>query len=680
MMKKFTKKAIWFSLAALLSMPAAAVEYSPNFKETDIKEFINVVGKDLHKTVIINPNVRGKINVRSYEVLNEDQYYQFFLNVLEVYGYSIVEMDNGILKVVRNKDAKTAAIPVVGDKNPGQGDEMVTRVVQVKNVSVRELAPLLRQFSDQAGSGHVVNYDPSNVIMMTGSAATVNRLVEIIHRVDRAGDQEVHIVKLEHASSAEMVRILSSIYKDKGGKSTQPAFLIPKIVADERTNSIIVSGEPQARDKAIGLIQRLDSELESNGNTKVFYIKYAKAEDLVKVLKGVSESIKAEEKQGQQKARRTSNRDVSIEAHPESNALVITAEPDMMRSLQAVISQLDIRRAQVLVEAIIVEVFDGAGINLSVQLMHESGGIMQFANGSSVPITGVAAGALAARGQKGTTTTTVVDGNTVTTTTPDELGDFSALGQALSGVNGFMVGGVSGGWGAVLQAVSTDTNSNILSTPYITTLDNQEASFIVGQEVPTITGTTTGANNSNPFQTVDRKEIGIKLKVTPQINEGNSVKLNIEQEVSSLSGATSVDITINKRELKTTIMADDGGIVVLGGLIDNDIQESVSRVPLLGDIPIIGHLFKSTSTTSRKRNLLVFIRPTIIRDDAVMQSISRSKYNYIRGQQEILADDGIELMPFEETPVFPQWDEDLALPPTFDDYLNNQKTKDDNDE
>ncbi len=680
MIKQLLKKASWFSLAALIAVPAASVEYSPNFKGTDINEFINVVGKNLKKTIIVDPNVRGKVNVRSYELLNEKQYYQFFLNVLEVNNYAVVEMENGILKVVRNKDAKTAAIPVVGEKNPGVGDEMVTRVVQVKNVSVRELAPLLRQFSNQAGGGHVVNYDPSNVIMMTGPAATVNRLVDIVQRVDRAGDQEVEIVELKHASSGEMVRIIEKIYKGGTAKQTQPTFLIPKIVADERTNAVIVSGEPQARSRAIALINRLDSELQSNGNTKVFYIRYAKAEDLVKVLKGVSETIAAEEAQGKkpnQRRNSSSNRDISIEAHPDSNALVITAEPDMMRSLQAVIQQLDIRRAQVLVEAIIVEVFDGTGINLGVQLMHREGGIMQFNNGQSVPITSIAGAALAARGQQGTTTQTVVDGNIQTTTTPDELGDYTALAQVLGNVNGAMFGTVSGDWAAVIQAVSTDTNSNVLSTPYITTLDNQEASFIVGQEVPTITGTTTGNNNSNPFQTVDRKEIGIKLKVTPQINEGDSVQLNIEQEVSSLSGATSVDITINKRELKTTIMADDGGIVVLGGLIDEDVQESVSRVPLLGSIPVLGRLFSSTSTTSRKRNLLVFIRPTIIRDGAVMSDISRRKYKFIRDQQGEFVEDGIDLLPFEDAPQLPEWRSDLELPPTFEEYLDAKREEDD---
>ncbi|MEC7282685.1 MAG: type II secretion system protein GspD, partial [Pseudomonadota bacterium] len=225
-------------------------------------------------------------------------------------------------------------------------------------------------------------------------------------------------------------------------------------------------------------------------------------------------------------------------------------------------------------------------------------------------------------------------------------------------------------------------NSNILATPHLTTMDNEEAFFIVGQEVPIITGTTTGSNNSNPFQTVDRQEVGIKLKVTPQINEGDAVQLLIEQEVSSVSGATSVDISINKREIKTTVIVDDGGTIVLGGLIDEDVQESVSKVPLLGDIPVLGHLFKTTSTSKRKRNLMVFLKPTIVRDGATMNTISHRKYNYIRALQLKRQQEGVSLMPYEETPTIPQWDDALALPPSFEEYLSEkekQKQEEGND-
>ncbi len=662
--------------AAVLCVSATAAEYMPNFKDTDINEFINIVGKNLERTIIVDPNVRGKISVRSYDMLNEDQYYQFFLNVLQVYDFAVVEMPSGILKVVRSKDAKTSNIPVVEDK-ASDGDEFITRVVPVYNVPVRELAPILRQLNDQAGGGNVVSHDPSNVMMLTGRAAVVNRLVEIIERVDRAGDEEVEIVKLRYASASEMVRIIDSINKSQG-KANTGAKSEPRVVADDRTNSVIVSGDVKARQRLINLIERMDQELESNGNTRVIFLNYAKAEDLVKVLQGVSASIQAEEQSGQQSRRGNSNREISIDAHEDSNAVVITAEPDMMRSLEDVIRQLDVRRAQVQVEAIIVEIFEGDGTTLGVQWVSEEGGGTQFNNGV-VPVGALGVALRQAEDREVQRTNVTANGEVVRSTETIE-GNLTPLANLLGGANGLIAGVIENGWGAVVQAVSTDTNSNILATPHLTTMDNEEAFFIVGQEVPIITGTTTGDNNSNPFQTVDRQEVGIKLKVTPQINEGDAVQMLIEQEVSSVSGATSVDISINKREIKTTVIVDDGGTIVLGGLIDEDVQESVSKVPLLGDIPILGHLFKTTSTSKRKRNLMVFLKPTIVRDGATMNSISHRKYNYIRALQLKRQQEGVSLMPFSDGPSMPDWDDELALPPTFEEYLTEKENLDEVEE
>lgn len=647
------------------SVSISAAEYSPNFKNTEITEFINIVGKNLKKTIIVDPNVRGKISVRSYDLLTEEQYYQFFLNVLQVYDYAVVEMPSGILKVVRSKDAKTSNIPVV-EGTPFDGDEMITRVVPVYNVPVRELAPILRQLNDQAGGGNVVSHDPSNVMMLTGRSAVVNRLVEIIERVDQAGDEEVEIVKLKYASASEMVRIIDNINKN-AAKQAGTGKSEPRVVADDRTNSVIVSGDNKSRQRLIKLITKMDQELESNGNTRVIFLNYAKAEELVKVLQGVSASIQAEGQGAATTRSSSNNREVSIDSHEDSNALVITAEPDMMRSLEEVIRQLDIRRAQVTVEAIIVEVFEGDGTTLGVQWASEKGGGQQFTNGT-VGIGQLGVALRQAEDREVERTTVTANGEVVTSTETIE-GDLTPLASLLGGLNGFLVGVVKDGWGAVLQAVSTDTNSNVLSTPHLTTMDNEEAFFIVGQEVPIITGSSTGSNNANPFQTVERKEVGIKLKVTPQINEGDAVQMLIEQEVSSVSGATSVDIAINKREIKTTVIVDDGGTIVLGGLIDEDVQESVSKVPLLGDIPVLGHLFKTTTTSKRKRNLMVFIRPTIVRDGVTMNTISHRKYNFIRAEQLKRQSEGISLMPYSDTPSLPEWDDALALPPTFEEYL-----------
>jgi general secretion pathway protein D len=576
-------------------------------------------------------------------------------------------MPSGILKVVRSKDAKASNIPVV-EGTRFDGDEMITRVMPVYNVPVRELAPILRQLNDQAGGGNVVSHDPSNVMMLTGRAAVVNRLVEIIERVDRAGDEDVEVVKLKYASASEMARIIESI-NNSAGKQAAGGKATPRIVADDRTNSVIISGDVKARQRLINLIERMDQELESSGNTRVIFLNYANAEDLVQVLQGVSASIQAEGQPATQQGRRTSgsNRDISIDAHEDTNSLVITAEPDVLRSLETVIRQLDVRRAQVQVEAIIVEIFEGDGVTLGVQWVSESGGGTQFTNGV-VPVGALGVSLRQAEDREVRGNTITANGESVDTVNTVE-GNLAPLAQLLGGANGLIAGVIENGWGAVVQAVSNDTNSNILATPHLTTMDNEEAFFIVGQEVPIITGTTTGANNSNPFQTVDRQEVGIKLKVTPQINEGDAIQLTIEQEVSSVSGATSVDISINKREIKTTVIVDDGGTIVLGGLIDEDVQESVSKVPLLGDIPILGHLFKTTSTSKRKRNLMVFLRPTIIRDGITMNEISHRKYNYIRAQQLDRQSQGIPLMPYSKGPDLPPWDDALKLPPSFEQYI-----------
>nr|WP_216599397.1 type II secretion system secretin GspD [Vibrio hepatarius] len=654
---------------SLLTSPSlvTANEFSASFKGTDIQEFINIVGRNLEKTIIVDPSVRGKVDVRSYDMLTEEQYYSFFLNVLEVYGYAVVEMGNGVIKVVKSKDAKTSAIPVVGDGKV-QGDAVVTRVVAVKNVSVRELSPLLRQLNDNAGAGNVVHYDPANIILITGRAAVVNRLADIIKRVDQAGDKSIEVVDLANASAAEMVRIVEALSKTDA--KTTPEFLQPKLVADERTNAILISGDPQVRQRLRKLIKQLDVEMASKGNNRVVYLKYAKAEDLVDVLKGVSDNLQAEKTQGGNVA--TAKRgEVMIAAHPETNALVLTAPPDIMIALQDVIGQLDIRRAQVLIEALIVEMAEGDGINLGVQWGSlETGAVIQYSN-TGAPIGQVMVGLEEAEDTETSKAVYDSDGNFLRNETTTERGDFSTLASALSGVNGAALSLVMGDWTALLSAVATDSNSNILSSPSITVMDNGEASFIVGEEVPVITGSTAGSNNDNPFQTVDRKEVGIKLKVVPQINEGNSVQLDIEQEVSNVLGANgAVDVRFAKRQLNTSVMVEDGQMIVLGGLIDERALESESKVPLLGDIPVLGHLFKSTSTQVEKKNLMVFIKPTIIRDGVTADGITQRKYNFIRAEQLYKADQGLKLMDNEHIPVLPRFGDDIRHPAEIQAFLD----------
>lgn len=661
-MKRWMNKRAWLLLGSLLCGTVSASEFSASFKGTDIQEFINIVGRNLEKTIIVDPAVRGQVNVRSYDLLNDEQYYQFFLNVLEVYGFAVVEMDNGVLKVIRDKDAKISAIPVVDGKDKVKGDEVVTRVIAVRNVSVRELSPLLRQLNDNAGAGNVVHYDPANIIMITGRAAVVNRLAEIIERVDRAGDKEIDVVELNNASAAEMVRIVEALNKTADAKAT-PGFLQPKLVADDRTNAVLLSGDPKVRARLKRLIRQLDKEMASSGNNRVVYLKYANAEDMVDVLKGVSDNIQAEKKGNSAKASSSSKDTVMISAHADTNALVLTAPPDVMRALENVIAQLDIRRAQVLIEAMIVEIAEGDGANLGVQWGSLQSGVVQFSN-SGVPISQYAIGLKEAEDIKGTTTISGAGDNQVTTVNPDKKGDYTTLGKALGGVNGAMLGIVLGDWTMLVNAVATDSNSNILSSPSITVMDNGEASFIVGEEVPVVTGSASSSNNDNPFQTIERKEVGIKLNVTPQINEGDSVQLKIEQEVSSVLGANgAVDVRFAKRQLNTSVLVQDGQMLALGGLINDETRESESKIPLLGDIPVLGYLFRSTNTSTKKTNLMVFIKPTIIRDGVTADGITQRKYNYIRAEQLYNADKGLKLLPDAKIPVLPKYGEDISLPP-----------------
>lgn len=660
----------------LISFSSAlfSADYSASFKNTDIQEFINTVSHNLNKTIIVDPSVHGNVNVRSYDLLNDEQYYQFFLSVLDVYGFAVVSMPSGVLKVVKATNAKTSAIPVADDVAPGSGDEVVTRVVPVRNVSVRDLAPLLRQLNDNAGVGNVVHYEPSNVLLLTGRAAVVNRLVEIVHRVDKVGDENVDIIKLQFASASEMVRLITALTKND--KNTVSSVLTPKLVADERTNAVVISGDPQNRQRLVTLIRQLDREQQTQGNTRVFYLKYAKAKNLVDVLSGASKTIQ-NEKSGSSTGASTSNttstgntssgtgsssafngKDLSIVADEQTNALVITAQPDVMQELERIIAKLDIRRAQVLVEAIIVEVQDGDALNLGVQWANTNGVGTQF-TATGLPTSTVANAALEYQN----------DGTFSSTTT-----------SALSSFNGIAAGFYSGDWAGLVTALSSNTKSNILATPSIVTLDNKEAAFNVGQEVPVISGSQSSTAGS-VFNTVERKTVGTKLKVTPQINEGDSVQMEIEQEVSSVASSTSSDSsssaslgsTFNTRTVKNAVLVKSGETVVLGGLLNNTTAESVYKVPLLGDIPVLGYLFRYSGTTKSKQNLMVFIHPTILRDPVTYTGISSSKYNLFRAEQLVQEADTDRLALPVERPILPAYGtEPTLLSPKMKAVLDKQ--------
>lgn len=580
-------------LVTALHLPRANAEtFSVNFKNTDINEFINTVSKNLNKTAIIDPAVKGNISVRSYQELEPDRYYPFFLSVLEVYGFTVVNMPGDVIKIIPAKNTKGSAIPLIEGENPAEGDEVVMRVVSLHNVAAKELAPLLRQLND-AAFGTVVHYDPSNVLLLTGRAAVVNQLVAIIKNVDKAGDQTVETIKLQFASASEVARIAESLHKSSGKNAN--GRMSATIVADERTNSVLIGGEEQVRQRMIDTVQELDKQGDIHGNTKVIYLKFAKAESLLDVLNGVSTNQQGGK--GQATPAVAMMKNVVIKADAQTNSLIINAAPDLLRDLEQVINQLDIRRAQVLVEAIIVEVQDSDALNLGVQWFNRNGG------GSNFPENGASASSITS----------------------------NDMGSSLKGITGLATGFYRGNWSGLFTALRTNSQNDILATPSIVTLDNMEAEFSVGQEVPVLSGsqTTTG---DNIFRTVDRKSVGIKLKVKPQINKGDSVLLEIEQEVSSVAekapgGTGDLGATFNTRMVKNAVMVGSNNIVVVGGLLDSTSHDVTSKVPLLGDIPGIGFLFRSTSQKMVKRNLMLFIRPTIIREQG--DYVDASKKNSI---------------------------------------------------
>lgn len=605
------------SLALLLiiaNKPALAAEYTANFTGADIQTFVNIVGQNIGKTILIDPDVNATISVRSADTFNEEEYYQFFLSVLDLYGFSLISLDNGLLKVVRSEKAKTLPGRLSTGEKPGRGDELVTRIVSLENVPARALSPLLRQMLDGGSVGNVVHYEPSNALIITGKASTVNRLLEVIKRVDVMGNEKEQIIPLKYASATDLAEVLTDLSRESG-KEAKPATLLTRIVADKRTNSLIVSGSDRARARVVQLISRLDTQDQGQGNTRVWYLKYAKADKLVEVLTGVSQKLQ-DEKGGTPKATSSSGNDISITADEQTNSLVVTADQGVLQQLGEVIAKLDIRRAQVLVEAIIVEVQDGKGLNLGVQWANKNVGGQQFTQ-TGLPIFNAAQGINEYKAKGGMTS------------------DNPAY-KLFGNYNGLAAGFFNGDWGVLLTALNTDNKNDILSTPSIVTLDNKEASFNVGQDVPVLSGSQT-TSGDNIYSTVERKTVGTKLKVTPQINEGDSVLMEIEQEVSSVDASTtssSLGPTFNTRTVQNAVLVKSGETVVLGGLMDDASKQEVSKVPLLGDIPLVGQLFRYTSNEKSKRNLMVFIRPTIIRDDEIYRSLSRDKYNGYRQMQK----------------------------------------------
>ncbi len=646
-------------LLLITSLSAGAAEPAPlnlNLKDVELSNLIESVSAITGRNFIIDPRVKGKVTVIAPGQLSPEEAYQVFLSVLSVHGFTAVPAGS-VIKIVPEVNAKQDAIPTVTDRDPGVGDEVVTRVVQVNNVAAVQLVPILRPLLPQ--EAHLAAYQPSNVLIASGTAANIERMVRLIRSIDQTSEAEIEVVRLQHASADEVMRILTSLSAASKGAAAGAQGGVDsdmKIVADTRTNSILLSGDKSERNKVKQIIDDLDTPLNSGGSTDVIYLRYADATELVQVLNGVSSSITSGANKGGTAAAGgatagVGNAKVTIQADEATNALVINAPPDVMRDLRTVINKLDVRRAQVLVEAIIAEVSSDKANELGVQWGYDGSsesapvGIVNF-GGSGSGIATLATGILSGSPSIG-------DGLTLA------MGDTNGEGSGVA---------------AVLRALAGDAETNILSTPSLVTMDNQEAEIVVGQNVPFVTGsyTSTGSTStvSNPFQTIERQDVGLTLKVKPQINEGDTVKLEITQEVSSISSSTTgaSDLITNKRSLTTTVMVDDGSAIVLGGLIDDTLRESVQKVPLLGDIPLLGSLFSYRSTTKVKRNLMIFLHPVILREAGQHAAISRDRYGRMRNHQLGMRERGVHLMADSEAPLMPDWNELLALPPSFDNW------------
>ncbi|MDO9104722.1 MAG: type II secretion system secretin GspD [Methylovulum sp.] len=583
-------------------------EFSLNLNEVDMRVLIDTVADITGKNFIVDPHVAGKVSVVTSRPMRASQIYEIFLSILKVHGYAAAG-DGNMVRIIQNINAKQEH-----SAPSSSADGLLTRIVQIHHVDAVQLVQILLPLMPQ--HAFMSAFPDSNVIVMSDTVGNVNRLAEMIGQIDKNGDLQIELISLQHADAVELVKTLTSLISSRSpGKA---GLFIPSLVADDRTNTILLGGDPASRMEMRALIANLDHPVENIGDTEVIYLHYALAKDLVETLTGTKATAKSDI--NQPKTEGNTQKDVDIRADESTNALVIRAPDEQMRSLKAVVRQLDIRRAQVHIEAIIAEVNYTKDQELGVE-WHTK----QLSNG--------------------------VSANTFT----NNLGDFVTNSAKTMSV-GYLVGGELR---ALLAAFAKDNNVNILSTPSLVTLDNEEASMIVGQNIGILSGSFTTATSgaSNPFQTVQRQDVGIKLNVTPQINEGNAIKLKVKQEVSSVDQTTASSpsgVSIDKREIDTSVLVDDGKILVLGGLMQDRVEETITKVPLLGDIPFLGRLFQDTSTAVTKKNLMVFLRPEIMRDPDKAALLTSGKYNDMRNREQQAGKDGVFLMPKEHGPLLPK--------------------------
>ena len=635
--KRLTNKLAAFRLvlaATMLSIAALVWAQQPsatlNWKDADIRQVVEAVSAVTGKNFILDPRVTGRVTLLSPTPLGPDALYAAFLSILQVHGYVAIQSGD-LIKII--PDATARQFPTaIGTANAMGPDDLATQVVQLRNVGATQLVPILRPLIPQYG--HLVAHAGSNMLIISDRAANVSRLVSIVHRIDQASDEDIEVVPLEHASASEIVRIMTALTQARGADGTP---VTTSLVADARTNSVLIGGDKNERLRLRALIAHLDTPLEEGGDTQVRYLRFADAEELATKLQAHFSGQVQTAGAGAAAAGAARSVDgINVWADTQTNALIVNAPPKMMRSLMQIVDKLDIRRAQVLVEAIIVEVIANKQNELGVTWAIEGSGsdapigvtnFPGFMNGV-VQLGGAAAGG-------GTTDPTGLIGDGLTI-----------------GVGRITDDGIS--FAAILTALEGAADTNIISTPSVVTTDNEEATLNVGQEVPFVTGSYSNTGSAggavNPFQTIQREQIGVKLAITPQINDGNSMVLEISQEISNIASAATgaVDLITNQRIVETTVIVEDGEILILGGLLEDVLRESEQRVPILGSLPLLGSLFRSSKTEKLKTNLMIFIRPTILRDSSQIAVETNQKYNMMRDVLRSNEDYSINLMPNEE--------------------------------
>lgn len=632
-MTRTFRAALRLSLLSLLLPLAAAAQQgaqiTPNYKDADLAQVIEAVSQVTGRNFIVDPRVRAQVTMLSNTPMSPAAFYEAFLAILQVHGFVAVPAGN-VIKILPDATARTLPAVDLPDRVSSTSDEIVTQVVQVRNVSAAQLVPILRPLIPQYG--HLAAYPGANLLIISDRAANVNRMMRIIGRIDQSGDGDIDVIRLEHATAAEIVRVVNALSAAAGTDTSSSA----KLVADDRTNSVLISGEASQRLRLRTLVTHLDTPLETGGDTQVRYLHYADAEKIAGKLK---EQLQASGgAAGAPAAAAGGERGVTIWAEPQTNALVVTAPPKSMRSLMQIVDRLDIRRAQVLVEALIVEVSADATADLGVNWIVDGSGDNFLVGMFNQPVGGVSLADVAK----------AIDDPSSMRTEPTGL----TLGGA-------RVQDTGTNFAAILRALRGDGNTNIVSVPSIITMDNEEAQIKVAQEVPFVTGQFTGTGASqgqlNPFQTIQRQEVGTILKITPQITADDTILVKIEQEASSLAADSrgAVDLITNKRTISTRVLVDDGGMIVLGGLISDALQESEQRVPGLGRIPLLGELFRVRSSRKVKTNLLVFIRPRVLRDAEAAAIATNSKYNFIREQQQQRNGGRVQLLPGVQQPLLP---------------------------